>query len=405
MSSPRTVIVGSAVPLLLLAGFVCVPVARHLLAPAGAGQSSAVVNASFGSSSPARGSTTTGTATAVVRAGREQLAAVRRLRRSVAASKATAFAGTEVVTIADSRTPLRHRFHLIQRSGGERTITMSSTGSGATRPVTEPVADDGLAGLSDRALGALSAAYELRVSGVATIAGRSATVVTATRGGRTAAQLWLDDKSGLLLREDVRDADGRVLRTAAFEQLQMLGPTPSAGSSLAPAATLLAVGSADAGTAAASTARSATPSWGNDLSAAQLQSWRSKGWPAPARVGAGFVLLDAQGGSSAAGTPMLHLIYGDGLSSVSLFLQRGQLDSTQLGGLVKNTWGDGAVYERSGWPEVMVWQSGGTVITSVGDVESADLREVLNVLAPKSGGGPLESLNHVMRSALAWLPT
>jgi negative regulator of sigma E activity len=406
VSSPRTVIVGSAVPLLLIAGFVCLPATRQLLRNDPAGRSPSAASANFGPTSTSsaasklRSATVKGSGRAVASglavAALEQARAVRRLRRSMTATQSVGFSGTEGVTVHVAGASLTRQFRLVQRPGGDRTVTLLRSSGDAG---TEPAADDALSAVSDRALAALSAAYQLKVAGTGRIAGRPATVVTAVSNGRPAASLWLDNASGLLLREDVRDSSGKVFKTAELEQLRLSG---SARRRSAAANTIAETG-ISLNQTSASSAQAGSPVWGDDLSAAQLQDWRAADWPSPQQIAPGFVLLDAQSGTSTADVSMLHLIYGNGLSTVSLFLERGQLDPSGLAGLTKTTWGDGVVYERDGWPEVMVWQSGKTVITAVGDVEPVDLRAVLKVLAPHSGGSPLESLNHVMRSGLGWL--
>jgi hypothetical protein len=98
----------------------------------------------------------------------------------------------------------------------------------------------------------------------------------------------------------------------------------------------------------------------------------------------------------------LHLTYGDGLSAISVFLQRGELDPDGLAGLTVRKWGDAEVYVRDGWPDVMVWQGGPTVITAIGDAEPADFRTVLSALPRQANHGTLGSLQQRMGSALAW---
>ena len=55
-----------------------------------------------------------------------------------------------------------------------------------------------------------------------------------------------------------------------------------------------------------------------------------------------------------------------------------------------------------GWPEVMVWQGGPTVITAVGDAEPGELQTILSALPRQPNRGTLGSLQQRMGSALAW---
>jgi len=64
---------------------------------------------------------------------------------------------------------------------------------------------------------------------------------------------------------------------------------------------------------------------------------------------------------------VIHATYSDGLSSVSLFEQRGQLEADSLDGF-RRVGIDGAhVAVREGLPTVAIWESEGTVYTMVTD--------------------------------------
>jgi sigma-E factor negative regulatory protein RseB len=254
---------------------------------------------------------------------------------------------------------------------------------------------DALAGLSERALNALAASYQLRLGGRESVAGRLATVVIARRDGLDLARLWLDDATGLLLREDVVDHTGRPLRAATFRSLR-LDPQPAAQSTVQSTAQ-----PADLVAADPTTSQAQTGAW-SEVDEAALARWRAAGWPCPQRLAAGFVLLDIRRGTASTGAPVLQLTYGDGLSAVSVFLQRGRLDDSRLTGLTHRKWGDVAVLVRDGVPEVLVWQGGPTVITAVGDAGAADLQAILSPLPRQPDRGSLESLQQKLGSALAW---
>jgi sigma-E factor negative regulatory protein RseB len=156
----------------------------------------------------------------------------------------------------------------------------------------------------------------------------------------------------------------------------------------------------------ARTSASGTPNparaWSDVVSPAELTKLRADGWPCPAALSVGYVLLDARRASAGSGAT-LHLTYSDGLSAVSVFLQRGDLDAAGLSGLSSRKWGDAEVYVRDGWPDVMVWQGGPTVITAIGDAEPAELQVILGALPRQTNHGTLGSLQQRMGSALAWL--
>jgi sigma-E factor negative regulatory protein RseB len=128
---------------------------------------------------------------------------------------------------------------------------------------------------------------------------------------------------------------------------------------------------------------------------------RAESWPCPAALQDGYALLDVRQRAAPSGGRTLHLTYGDGLSAISVFLQRGELDAARLAGLAKQKWGEHDIYVSAGWPEVMVWQGGPTVITVVTDAEPSQLRTILGTLPRQSNHGTLGSLQQRMGSAFA----
>ncbi|HST80828.1 MAG TPA: sigma-E factor regulatory protein RseB domain-containing protein [Kineosporiaceae bacterium] len=417
MTPPRTVIVGSALPLLILIGLIGFPPARIALGLEGP-------------QSPSPGSNTlpiSGTREPIsvsrVPAGMsseateaDEALSLARLRRSISAGQELAFIGTEIVSAWHQNGSTTRVLVLSQGPDGVRTASAQDVGAGERR-VTEPASGgDALAGLSDRALEALAASYDLRIGGTDRVAGRAATMVVAAKHGQEAARMWLDDRTGLLLRQDVFDAAGRLHRMAAFVSLTLTATseptaTPnvtSAGSPLRAPTQGFGVGGVTLPAARRSIQEPrATPApapsgpWSDVVSPAELTTLRTAGWPCPAALAAGFVLLDARRTTTSGGST-LHLTYGDGLSAISVFLQRGQLDSAGLTGLTAQKWDDTEVYVREGWPDVMVWQGGPTVITAIGEAEPADLRSILSALPRQSNHGTLASWQHRMGSALAW---
>jgi len=396
VSPSRTVLIGSALPVLVLVGLVGFPSALLAIGPrwadAGASQSRSLTPR------PGPPSTTPAAVEPVtdrVVAARPEARALGWLRRSILNAGKFGFTGTEVTTTWYGGSSTTRRLRLIQRPGGERT----ATGQDGAVLAADIVATDPPAVLSTRALAALAAGYDLRVSRTGdVVAGRRATVIVAGRGGRVLATLWLDDQTGLVLRQEIRDRSGRLRRTAAFLTLK-----PMTRSSSAPAKGPVAKVVTASGRTGSDTGAAATIGTWNDVTLADRIRWRAAGWPCPEQLANGFVLLAARQGRTAAGAPILQLTYGDGLSSVSVFLQRGRLDTADLKGLSSQKWGSTPVQVRAGWPAVMVWQGGPTVITAVGDAEPADLRSTLAVLPRQPNRGTLDSLRHEMGSALAWI--
>jgi sigma-E factor negative regulatory protein RseB len=375
------VIVGSALPLLILVGLVGIPSARYL-----SGSEQPISARSTPSSGSAEGKATPAEAKA-------EALALTWLRRSIRSGQQLGFSGTEVVTSTYTGGSTTRVLDLSQRPGGPRIMTEhngSQTKRGAAPGSVlgaTSATSDALAGLSERALAALAADYQLSLGGRDEVAGRAATVIVASSNGREVARMWLDNSTGLLLRQDVLDRSGRLHRMAAFLDLR------TSADSSGPVVKRVNLTGVNRPVA--------TAAWSN-ATRAEVARWRADGWPCPDRLAEGFVLLTAQRETAPSGAPVVHLTYGDGLSAISVFLQRGQLDGDRLTGLRSQKWGQGVVHVRAGWPEVLVWQGGQTVFTAVGDAEPTDLRAALSALPRQPKRGRLGSIQHEMGSAFAW---
>lgn len=202
----------------------------------------------------------------------------------------------------------------------------------------EPVS--ATATLDPRMLARLSASYALAVKGPGRCTGRSASVVEARRGdGQVAGRFWVDRRTGMLLRREVFDADGRRVRSSAFVDLDV---RPGA-----PAAPLMAM-----------TVRSG----GERPSAAAVARLRDDGWLVPQALPSGFRLFETRRGGD-----VLHLAYTDGLSTLSLFAQDGALGSRPMAGFRAERVDGRPVWVRRAAPERVVWSGGGRVWTLVSD--------------------------------------
>jgi hypothetical protein len=108
-----------------------------------------------------------------------------------------------------------------------------------------------------------------------------------------------------------------------------------------------------------------------------------EGWACPRHVGDGLTLT-ALGRVGATGE-MVEAIYSDGISSASLFEQRGDLDRTALAGYRQVVVSDASVYVRNGLPSTWVWQSGDTVYTLLSDAPPAQVAAAIADLPHQDG--------------------
>jgi sigma-E factor negative regulatory protein RseB len=229
-------------------------------------------------------------------------------------------------------------------------------------------------GMSQRLVELLSANYRVAATGWAQVAGRPARVVTARRGdGRLAARLWLDKATMLPLRLETFDTRGRMVSEAAF--------------------TVLTVGPA----AAARPPGAAPKAWVT----ARPARLRAQGWPVPGPLPGGLALLGAREDHTAKGL-MVDLDYSDGLSLVSVFLQRGHLQS-RLTGWSRIALGGSPVYADDSDDQAFVWSARGFVYTLVAAAPPQTVAQVVAALPHDGSPGMLVRLGQGMHRMLSWL--
>jgi hypothetical protein len=230
----------------------------------------------------------------------------------------------------------------------------------SVRPTAGTEAADVTVGtdLDVRLLRLLARHYDLVVAPDQPCTGRTAHVVEARRpGGSVAGRLWLDGDSALVLRREVYDGGGALVRSSAFASLDV-----EPGTSAVP------------------------PSESAQVDAAGL---RQAGWDVPDRLPGGLELYDARTRTHD-GEDVLHLSYSDGLSTLSLFSQRGRLGTEPMHGFAKQQVGRASVWVRaSGSPRRVVWGGSGRVFTLLTDAPPDAVRDVVQALphdsAPRRG--------------------
>lgn len=253
--------------------------------------------------------------------------------------------------------------------------TGTRVGAGSAATTVPPTA------LDEHLLGQLAARYALQVAGSQLCSGRLAHVVEARRGdGRVAGRFWLDRDTGLPLRQEVWDRQGRQLRSSAFLDLEV-GAEPAPVGASPPA---------DPGTGP-------SPS---RLSAQAV----AEGWSAPLRLPGGYVLFDT-GRSRRAGADVLHLAYSDGLSTISVFSQPGTLGSAPGTGFRAEEVARSTVWVEPGMPERLVWGGRGQVFTMIADAGHADLRAAVAALPHDRAAreGPTARLLRGLARIGSWL--
>lgn len=277
--------------------------------------------------------------------------AIRLLRKAVRAPHRIAFTGLRVVRSLTGRGVESSAVEVTHVTGQGTRFDVPGGGSASQSHwfVPDSGAYDG--GTDESSVERLAGAYDLHMDGSEKIDGRTASVVSASQDGQVSARFWIDTASGLLLRK-VMYVDGRMVRWSGYTSFDA---APQAFMDHLPP---------QVQTAPATT-----------LSRSTAPALNDKGWTCPEWLAGDFRLtglhqVDADGG-------VMHADYTDGLSTVSVFQERGSLDSSSLAGFQSETVAERPVYVREGLPMTMVWQSGDTVVTLVTDAPEQTARQLL----------------------------
>ena len=235
-------------------------------------------------------------------------------------------------------------------------------------------------GLSNGALGLLATHYDVGVEGPGEVAGRPAYVVTVRRPGEVpAARFWIDRATRLPLRREVLDGGGRTIRASAFIQLHVGGARVS-DTVIEEAAPMPAPHGAPAPDAAA---------------------LRADGWHVADRLPSGMELVDARVAGAGDATTV-HLTYTDGLSTVSLFQQKGVLDEASVAGWRRVDL-RGEAWVQDAFPRRVVWAGDGIVFTVVADCPQAALDDLVGTL-PHGNPGPgiMDRMGNGLTRVASW---
>ncbi len=184
--------------------------------------------------------------------------------------------------------------------------------------------------------------------------------LTERHGDRPCEILYADADTGLIVRRETFAADGEPVRLVAVTALQ--SATRSAASSGLPAAASQGVSEASVG----------------DVEVAGL---RAAGFLVPASLPRSYDLLTAVE-VPAEPWPTLHLLYGDGLHTLSVFQQRGRLDRDGVAGARSvTTPAGGTVWSWPGAePRRLVWGGGDRTFTALSDAPLEELLLVVDAL-------------------------
>jgi sigma-E factor negative regulatory protein RseB len=247
------------------------------------------------------------------------------------------------------------------------------TGEGGTQSLDGA----GALGVSMRLAALLGTNYLLSVTGWGQVADRTARIVTVRHhDGSLAAWFWLDSTTNLPLRRELFDARARMISDVAFADVK--------------------IGS---GVAARIPGIAARP-WRQTLAPAQLARFRAQGWPVPELLPGSLRLLSAKEDTTPSG-PVVDLDYSDGLSVVSVFVQRGYLPA-RLNGWSRVALEGHQVYTGDPDDRSVAWSARGFVFTLIAAAPRETIGQAVAALPHDDRPGVLTRILHGLHRLLAW---
>ncbi len=243
--------------------------------------------------------------------------------------------------------------------------------SGAARSggIAGTVGTVGVLSVSRGMLDLLRVNYVIEYAGAGSSSDRLAQIVAVRRhDGTLAARYWLDQATGLPLRREIFDESGRRVSEGAFIDLQIgdqrigLVPPPEgqAWSAYIPSARLAAA---------------------SRPTAARLAALHADGWPVPSRLAGNLTLAGVTRTVTPSG-PVLDARYSDGLSIVSVFMQRGDLPRTLPGWHRADVDGTRVLATESGDldDQGLAWSARGVVYTVIADAPPSAVARIVTQL-------------------------
>jgi sigma-E factor negative regulatory protein RseB len=223
----------------------------------------------------------------------------------------------------------------------------------------------------------MRANYVLSYGGRGAVDGRAAQLVEVRRpGGGLAARFWIDDATRLPLRRELFDSHSAIFSEDAF-----VGLSTGAGQ-------LRSMPAADA------------QPWSGELTAARRAALRARGWPLPADMAGGLSLFSATEMTGSSGR-VVELSYSDGLSVISVFLQRGQLPR-DLPGWRRIKSSGSSVYAIDPDDRSLAWSSRGFVYTVISDAPVGTVNQAVMGLPHDTPSGFWERMDRGFKRMASW---
>lgn len=288
------------------------------------------------------------------------------LRAAAEAEGETPYAAVRQVTGADGRP---YGLRVVNRPG--EGVVLAPLGGEDEPFVVET--SQALESLDDRLLNMLRDTYRVADAGHTDLDGRPARLVEAERSdGTVAGRFWVDGDSGLLVARTVYDQAGEPALSSNLSELELgEGEWPDRAETGEP--------------------------WGEALDAQERGDLRSEGWKVDEHLTWNLRLVDARA-TEHEGHKVVHAVYSDGLSQISLFVQRGKLGSghasspsggyvgTEEGGTGISP-GHDTIFGGDVGQYQSMWQADGFVFTVLADAPAGLAGAAVTALPAPEGSG------------------
>jgi sigma-E factor negative regulatory protein RseB len=300
----------------------------------------------------------------------QQALGMRLLGRSAVAGLAMSYQGVELIAQSSVDGAVTIISDVWHHGGG---LTVTQTSDAAMLPASQPYVSydadnhspEGVFGVTKTLVALLGRHYVAVYRGTGSAVGRPALIVELYRAdGSLAARFWLDRQTMVPLRRDVYDTSAQLVGEDAFVQVQfgVLAAPPGAAETVrAPARTVCA--------------KVAVP-------ASLLADLNGQGWRLPAAL-PGDLSLYAMAQCKTGAGEVADLGYSDGLSVVSLFVQRGTL-APKMAGWQPVSLNGHLVYVAG---HSITWAGRGLVYTMIADAPPRTVQEVVASLPQSTSPG------------------
>jgi sigma-E factor negative regulatory protein RseB len=137
------------------------------------------------------------------------------------------------------------------------------------------------------------------------------------------------------------------------------------------------------------------------LATPQLSRLRAAGWPLPGRLPGNLTLVQADQTSTPGGR-VVDLAYSDGLSVISLFLQRGHLPPVMSGWQLVAVRGQ-QVYVADPDQRSVAWSAHGFVYTMIADAPDQTVDQAVSALPHSRKAGFFGRMDRGLHRLASWL--